>query len=630
MNTSGVCYSGVTAKNVSSDPKTVEVHLKAVKGNWSFDGTHVTKNCYMYEDEEQAAGPSIPGPLIVADVGDTVIVRLKNELAVDTTLHWHGIDVPAPMDGSNISQPSIAPGECFTYKFVLTKAAMFWYHSHVNTKEQVERGLHGGLLVRDASRENALLAPKSRCGRRKCAPHEHVFILDDVLLDANYQFAPFDFPGATDTNLAEANKRAQQTFNGRVNQPSIDSTNINLLLVNGKANFSHTLQTGIAERWRMVSVTNSTFIRFALRKTDSVKMWRIGGDGGILERPIEVTVPVKRDLSQFEVTGLRYGLTLDVPVAGAPLKSEGVLLTPGERADVLVWADPAASLRTAVVQWYDTWRGRHIVNLPSPAPADDDGDGLYAPAPLIKLKLVKKSCCAAQICRNYQPPTHLAAVPRIDVMTNEPQTLLFNFGHAPIAADGKVTFFATTTSNNPMLPPGAGNIPIPFPVLKPVDAKSVTVDESTFVRVQNFTRGGHNFHQHGFQFQLIQYETYQPGNGGVVKNVYPAPFLEFKDTLWMPGRPTESPGSKSVAVLRIRFDDAQRSGQAIAYPADESGTADPIVEQPVHSNNQNNDTIDVNCTLNDFRSKGWLAHCHILEHSDAGMMSVVRVKDTTI
>ena len=84
-----------------------------------------------------------PGPMIEAQQGDLVEVRLQNESVADgITLHWHGIDVPNPMDGvAGVTQDAVAEGESFTYRFVADQAGTYWYHSHQVSHEQVIGGL---------------------------------------------------------------------------------------------------------------------------------------------------------------------------------------------------------------------------------------------------------------------------------------------------------------------------------------------------------------------------------------------------------------------------------------------------------------------------------------------------------
>ena len=91
----------------------------------------------------------LPGPVILANKGDTVSVKLKNNLSEPTIIHWHGIRLPAPMDGTDAVQKPVQPGEEFEYRFIVPDAGTFWYHSHVNETAQMERGMYGALIVKD-------------------------------------------------------------------------------------------------------------------------------------------------------------------------------------------------------------------------------------------------------------------------------------------------------------------------------------------------------------------------------------------------------------------------------------------------------------------------------------------------
>lgn len=94
----------------------------------------------------------VPGPVLRATVGQPLRVRFTNRLTVPTTVHWHGVRVPNPMDGTpGVTQPAVQPGETFIYEFVPKDAGTFWFHPHVRSSEQVERGLFGVLIVDEPS-----------------------------------------------------------------------------------------------------------------------------------------------------------------------------------------------------------------------------------------------------------------------------------------------------------------------------------------------------------------------------------------------------------------------------------------------------------------------------------------------
>ncbi|HSK95747.1 MAG TPA: multicopper oxidase domain-containing protein [Euzebyales bacterium] len=92
----------------------------------------------------------IPGPRIEVDLGDRVRIELTNELDEPTAMHSHGLIVPNDMDGvPGLNQPSIMPGETFTYEFEVRNSGSHMYHSHFNAAEQVTQGLLGAFIVHD-------------------------------------------------------------------------------------------------------------------------------------------------------------------------------------------------------------------------------------------------------------------------------------------------------------------------------------------------------------------------------------------------------------------------------------------------------------------------------------------------
>jgi CopA family copper-resistance protein len=89
---------------------------------------------------------SIPAPTLRWREGDTVTLRVTNRLAVDTSIHWHGIILPYQMDGvPGISFKGIAPGETFVYRFKVAQTGTYWYHSHSGMQEQT--GLYGAIVI---------------------------------------------------------------------------------------------------------------------------------------------------------------------------------------------------------------------------------------------------------------------------------------------------------------------------------------------------------------------------------------------------------------------------------------------------------------------------------------------------
>ena len=104
---------------------------------------HPDTSVWAYNDR-------VPGPVLRVRQGDRLRVQVDNRLAEPTTVHWHGIRLPNAMDGvPMLTQSPIAPGERFTYEFVLPDAGTFFYHPHQRSYEQVARGLAGALIVEE-------------------------------------------------------------------------------------------------------------------------------------------------------------------------------------------------------------------------------------------------------------------------------------------------------------------------------------------------------------------------------------------------------------------------------------------------------------------------------------------------
>ena len=88
----------------------------------------------------------IPAPTLMWKEGEEITLHVTNHLKKDTSIHWHGILLPANMDGvPDISFDGIKAGETFTYKFTVKQNGTFWYHSHSAFQEQT--GLYGAIVI---------------------------------------------------------------------------------------------------------------------------------------------------------------------------------------------------------------------------------------------------------------------------------------------------------------------------------------------------------------------------------------------------------------------------------------------------------------------------------------------------
>jgi CopA family copper-resistance protein len=97
----------------------------------------------------------LPGPTLHFKQGDDVTIKVTNRLREDASMHWHGILLPALMDGvpGLNGYNAIKPGETFTYRFPIRQAGTYWYHSHSGTQEQ--DGLYGSIVIDPATPDYA-------------------------------------------------------------------------------------------------------------------------------------------------------------------------------------------------------------------------------------------------------------------------------------------------------------------------------------------------------------------------------------------------------------------------------------------------------------------------------------------
>ena len=193
------------------------------------------------------------GPTIRCRENDRVTLRVKNNLTDPTTLHWHGLRLPAACDGG--PHQLVQPGGLWETSFsIKQKASLCWYHSHLmeHTGEQVLRGLAGLFLIDDE--ESRSLGLPSEYG------------VDDIpLVIQDRRFRP---DGAFDYALSMPD--AMMGFKGDV------------VLVNGTADPYVDLRR---QRTRLRILNGSNSRIYTLGRDDGEDLIVVGSDGGLLERP---------------------------------------------------------------------------------------------------------------------------------------------------------------------------------------------------------------------------------------------------------------------------------------------------------------------------------------------------------
>ncbi|MDO8367775.1 MAG: multicopper oxidase family protein [Saprospiraceae bacterium] len=230
---------------MKNQAKEVVYNLEAGAFNWDI-APGKTIDAWGYNKQ-------LPGPALRANVGDTLVVRLTNNLEEPTMIHWHGLRIPAAMDGTDAVQKPVAPGEVFEYRFVLPDAGTFWYHSHANETVQMERGMYGSLIVEDPT--------------DPVFDGEKVLMIDDMKINSEHAFTK---PGWFVPRIVERH----------------DGREGDTLLINGKENAVIEIAAGQTERWRFINASSARYFTLHL---GGKEFKIIGTDGGLLEHPRTVT-----------------------------------------------------------------------------------------------------------------------------------------------------------------------------------------------------------------------------------------------------------------------------------------------------------------------------------------------------
>lgn len=190
------------------------------------------------------------GPTLFINQGQTVHMNVTNNLNDSTTIHWHGMHLPAVMDGG--PHQVIPPGTLWQpYWNVTNKAGTYWYHPHLHemTLEHLTKGIGGFIIVRDAE-ESALNLP------RKYGVDDIPIVLTSRRYDANNQFV------------------TQATSYG------------DYMLTNGTPDAA----VSLPKQWVRLRILNAEIERgYNLGFSDNRTFYIISNDGGLLNAPVAVT-----------------------------------------------------------------------------------------------------------------------------------------------------------------------------------------------------------------------------------------------------------------------------------------------------------------------------------------------------
>jgi FtsP/CotA-like multicopper oxidase with cupredoxin domain len=191
---------------------------------------------------------SIPGPTLRVRQGSKLVVNAINEGDLEATVHWHGLRLENRYDGTAQTQRPMPVGGSFTYHLEFPDPGVYWYHPHIREDYGQEMGLYGNIVV--VPSEPDYWPPVNR---------ELTLMLDDILLEDG-KVAPFSRLETTHTAM------------GRFG---------NVLLVNGEPEPSLTARQGEVLRLYLTNTANTRVFNIAVR---GARMKLVGGDSGHYER----------------------------------------------------------------------------------------------------------------------------------------------------------------------------------------------------------------------------------------------------------------------------------------------------------------------------------------------------------
>jgi FtsP/CotA-like multicopper oxidase with cupredoxin domain len=346
-----------------------------------------TINAETYND-------AIPGPTFRLTVGNTVIVRLINNLPYPTGIHWHGIELGNSADGTEVTQnevfagdppiqdlqgPVLVPaGGTYLYKFTVTRPGIFWYHPHHhNSTNRVFSGLYGMIVVTDAHEpsladgtvlplptdtKQIVLSDITVCKTPGTNTDAYTLLGGAEWLSgaaATSQPAPkpvdlCELPGAVDddgmapvgfTGWGADDVPSLMMMTGRINEGQTVLTNgVNVggrggspaapvMLAGG---YRLPVRRGQGLRLQIVNCATTRYFR--LRLTDEagqqVNLVRVGGEGGLIDRAV------------------LEGLTTVPPLTFDPKYDTGeILLPPSVRADVVAAIPDNLAVGSVLTLW---------------------------------------------------------------------------------------------------------------------------------------------------------------------------------------------------------------------------------------------------------------------------------------
>jgi FtsP/CotA-like multicopper oxidase with cupredoxin domain len=318
-----------------------DLHLRIAPVAKRLDGTTVRMLGY---------NGSIPGPTLKVQQGSEVIVHVTNEGDLEGTVHWHGLRLENKYDGvPHETQTPIPVGGDFTYRIRFPDPGLYWYHPHIREDYTQEMGLYGNILVVPA--EEGYWPPAHR---------DVLLTLDDLLLEDG-KIAPFSPVETTYTAM------------GRFG---------NVLLVAGEQDCAFTANAGEVVRLWLTNTANTRVFNVTL---PGARMKLVGGDSGRAEHE-ELISEVILAPSERTVVDVLFGQpgqlelqhrTPDRTYRLATITVTGEPATPSlaERFEVLRTAPELAAEREFLATWLEAAPDKTLALIAEMDDITPPGDG---------------------------------------------------------------------------------------------------------------------------------------------------------------------------------------------------------------------------------------------------------------
>ena len=510
---------------------------------------------------------SIPGPTLRVKQGSEIVVNVTNEGDLEATVHWHGLRLDNRYDGTHETQAPIPVGGSFTYRLQSPDAGVYWYHPHIREDYGQELGLYGNIVVEPAEADYW-----------PAVHREVVLTLDDILVEDG-KVAAFSHHGPSHVAM------------GRFGTE---------MLIGGETDLTLEAKRDEVVRFFLTNTANTRVFRVGFA---GAQMKLVGGDSGRVEREELV---------------------------------EDVILAPSERVVVDVLFDTAGG---AVLEHRTPEQTYRLATI---AVSEDkaepmDFDALRENADL----LAERARIAPYL--EAEPDRTLSFVAEMDMGEAEGETGVFA---CPMHAEVVATWEGKCPKCGMKLMPAAADVPAPTEYVCPMHPEITATWAGECPKCGMTLRptgsGEHGEHDHGHVHHDEHAHDEHHGHDA-------AGGIEWEDDMVEVNRETtpantswffvdKDTGDRGHAIdwrfrvgdqVKLRLVNEMDSDHPMHHPfhvhgagrflvLSRGGVAEPNLVWKDTVLVRTGETVDI---LLDVTNPGiWMAHCHIAEHHESGMM----------